>query len=1504
MNSKLKTQGRKSTPKEKRPSKVKGHIVEGAEHLYRTHICSECRRCFKTRSHLVEHMHLHFPDPSLQCPTCKHHFTSKSKLRIHMLREAGQKLHRCHLCDYGAVERNSLRRHLASVHGDQAAGELYSDEYPCPTCGDTFRQSQLLKAHMKAHHIAKEGQPLSCLHEGCPFQSTEKRELQRHLEDTHSIKAVECRHHACSALFQSTEAMERHLRTHQAFHCTECDFSCSNKSRFQQHKRQGHPGKQELRCGFCAFTTFNPVEFEQHVGHFHANEKIHRCHQCDFVTAHKRVLNRHMLMHTGEKPHKCKLCDFRCRDETYLSKHMLTHSHAKNHMCSVCGYVTKWKHYLSVHMRKHAGDLRYKCNQCLYRCHRTDQLNSHKLRHQAKSLICEVCAYSCKRKSELRKHMQLKHCSGEQFQPPIFQCKYCPYQTRYRQALQNHENSKHTRNREFRCALCPYSTFSNTGLFLHKKKAHGYVPGDIEWLENYAEKERENNGLDPLQSLFSKSAAVPQEPEGSSTGSVSCSQGNPCVTESGQVLADHQDIKAGETVVTLCEGQDQLSVHSGVLETVVKNHTKSQTVPEQQLTEGQQSDDYSQSCCTLVLTPVSDADCSQTRTENAESLAAASEELQTDGKKMQVCREAATEQHDAEFEECEERGDVAEPTELPSLHMVLPAVEHSSTESSEAVLKAMKKQDKEQAEALVLEGRVQMLVVRTQADVYRCEHCSYVTRKQTSLRQHCRSSCEARKAALCCSDCGAKFKQSRGLNTHRLKKCPVLLKKRKLLQVAPTRLNELSEQEQGEVQPSDNTTALNAITEQGSTSNNMVIDLGGERNFVAHINTANTTTASATNKEQSYGTEPRSEAGSQAYTELDGKFTCKTCLFSSARITTIERHCTSCLISLNKKGQESKSDSSDSDPEEGEEDLDGGNNISEGVSRERRTRRFSCPGCSFTCRQQRALESHRKRGCLKPNEIQCQSCSFVAKSQQALMHHAPVHKKEKPQATTQGRKPQLQCKSCSFSCKQARCMAQHVALKHEGARPYSCRFCAFRTTRRYRLEAHESLHTGLGRHACELCSQTFGTTSKLRLHRQRVHDRRPTHFCQLCDYSGYSLNDLSRHTLSCHTGELSHSCGQCEARFSSETALKQHQNRKHHSQQAHTCAQCGFTCRSRSSLKTHLQQEHPQLHCTTCQVSFETPAGLEEHRKTHLTQRCPECPFATRKRQLLVQHLLDEHEGGAAEDKSLKCEVCGFVCRHQLVFEQHIRSHGGTRLYKCTDCQYSTRNRQKITWHIRIHTGEKPYHCQKCSYSCAEPSRLKYHMRIHQEERKYLCPECGYKCKWVSQLKYHMTKHTGAKPYACEECEYRTNRPDALRVHRDTRHRDVRSFICEKCGKAFKTRFLLKTHQKKHSEERPFACKMCPKAFRWAAGLKNHYLTHTNQQPYRCLHCSYRAKQKFQVVKHLRRHHPDQPAEQGVGRDPGTALMTLQEARLSVPVDRPDDMGEQGQQEGQEEHQG
>ncbi|XP_058388982.1 zinc finger protein 142 isoform X3 [Diceros bicornis minor] len=1491
---------------------LEGDVASGTESLFKTHMCPECKRCFKKRTHLVEHLHLHFPDPSLQCPNCQKFFTSKSKLKTHLLRELGQKAHRCPLCHYSAVERNALNRHMASMHED--ISNFYSDTYACPVCREEFRLSQALKEHLKSHTAAAAAEPLPlrCFQEGCSYAAPDRKAFVKHLKEMHGVRAVECRHHSCPMLFATAEAMEAHHKSHYAFHCPHCDFACSNKHLFRKHKKQGHPGSEELRCTFCPFATFNPVAYQDHVGKMHAHEKIHQCPECSFATAHKRVLIRHMLLHTGEKPHKCELCDFTCRDVSYLSKHMLTHSNAKDYMCTECGYVTKWKHYLSVHMRKHAGDLRYQCNQCSYRCHRADQLSSHKLRHQGKSLMCEVCAFVCKRKYELQKHMASQHHPGTP--APLYPCRYCSYQSRHKQALLSHENCKHTRLREFRCALCDYCTFSNTTLFFHKRKAHGYVPGDQVWQLRYASQDPEGarqcttppGDSEPSSQL----SAQPEEPD-HDPGTVvdpsldqalqETSEEDSARRQDGSEVPQGDDLVGSPSPAEVDEGGCTLHLEAlGVeLEPVAEP-------PLEEITETAPVEFRPLDPSGPLRLEVPGGTLTELSTfEGAGTSALGAEEepvLEKPGP------ETPRNPHSSE----------EPPNSWVGTFKATPPTETAPLPQfpeSESLLKALRRRDKEQAEALVLEGRVQMVVIQGEGRAFRCPHCPFITRREKALSLHSRTGCQGRREPLLCPECGASFKQQRGLSTHLLKKCPVLLRKNKGLPRpdSPIPLHPLppvtqaSEDAEGgkllpaplEVElalPKDASSELprepEEIEEPLATLSGSAVPPAG--------NCSSTETPEKFHFEQ-------------------GKFHCNSCPFLCSRLSSITSHvaegCRGGRGGGGKRGAcrtqpvVSPLSNGDSAPlSNGSIACSPGDGDTALVPKQK-SARFSCPTCPFSCQQERALRTHQTRGCPleQPGELHCGLCPFTAPAAAALRLH---QKRRHPTiAPARGPRPPLQCADCGFTCKQSRCLQQHRRLKHEGVKPHQCPFCDFSTTRRYRLEAHQSRHTGVGRIPCSSCPQTFGTNSKLRLHRLRVHDKTPTHFCPLCDYSGYLRHDITRHVNSCHQGTPAFACPQCEAQFSSETALKQHALRRHPeptppipgspaeaTEGPLHCSRCGLLCPSPASLRGHTRKQHPRLECGACQEAFPSRPALDEHRRQqHFSHRCQLCDFAARERVGLVKHYLEQHEetsaaaaasdgDGDAGQPPLRCPFCEFACRHQLVLDHHVKGHGGTRLYKCTDCAYSTKNRQKITWHSRIHTGEKPYRCHLCPYACADPSRLKYHMRIHKEERKYLCPDCGYKCKWVNQLKYHMTKHTGLKPYQCPECEYCTNRADALRVHQETRHREARAFMCEQCGKAFKTRFLLRTHLRKHSEAKPYVCNVCHRAFRWAAGLRHHALTHTDRHPFFCRLCSYKAKQKFQVVKHVRRHHPDQAdPNQGVGKDPTTPTVHLHDVQLEDP---------------------
>lgn len=782
--------------------------------------------------------------------------------------------------------------------------------------------------------------------------------------------------------------------------------------------------------------------------------------------------------------------------------------------------------------------------------------------------MCEICAFACKRKCELHSHMLAKH-SGLDNQLATLKCSYCSYTTCYRQALQNHENCKHTKLKEFRCALCTYSCFSNISLFFHKRKVHGYIPGDKSWLENYTAKEKEKNSAEFIQDFYQKSLSRGEQfPQSTSEG---------CPPSHKERSDPPDSVDPGSNIKITSNPQlDPVNVS----QVVVREDTSGDPPP----LNGPEA------FSPFVLTTFS-ASSFQTIDRNCTSEAPSSLTFNCNGSKISeqeadlstsVGQDDGTAMADAECggfdldnpDEALTNTNQAETQVHQTSEKDVPAAsslslpEKNQLLENEIRLEAMKRHDKEQAENMVLEGRVQMLVVHNK-DVYHCDKCSHVAKSEAALTSHRQALCQARIEEYNCQACSAPFQQKQGLDAHCAKECSELRR------------------------------------------------------------TTRTYSAEKRNSESRFR-------------------------FSSAKIASAEHH-----LSLRRKTTTPVL------PEGGDDPRD------------------------------ESAQSKKVLGAKRAVK--------VSGKHHKLSSPAVHNKQHFPEAQLK----RLHCQHCSFTCKQKRCMSLHVGAKHKGVRPHRCQYCTFSTTRRYRLQQHESLHTGIGRHSCGTCEKTFGTVTKLRQHKVRVHDKQPSHFCSVCDFSGYTRDDVRRHNFRCHSGELKHPCSHCNSKFSSELALRYHCKRVHQLQDSFLCKQCDYTCGTVATLRTHQESQHPQMNCPSSQELSKTKASLLVHQRSFQSHQCQLCTFAAKTRKLLAQHILSEHEEGPSEEKPLKCSTCDFVCHHQLVLEQHLRSHGGKRLYKCTDCEYSTGNKQKITWHIRIHTGEKPYTCGLCSYACTDPSRLK-----------------------------------------------------------------------------------------------------------------------------------------------------------------------------------------------------
>ncbi len=115
--------------------------------------------------------------------------------------------------------------------------------------------------------------------------------------------------------------------------------------------------------------------------------------------------------------------------------------------------------------------------------------------------------------------------------------------------------------------------------------------------------------------------------------------------------------------------------------------------------------------------------------------------------------------------------------------------------------------------------------------------------------------------------------------------------------------------------------------------------------------------------------------------------------------------------------------------------------------------------------------------------------------------------------------------------------------------------------------------------------------------------------------------------------------------------------------------------------------------------------------------------------------------------------------------------------------------------------------------------------------------------------------------FECSLCPAVLSSFDAFISHHKMKHTDYFPFLCDICGKGFKSQSNLLTHRKLHSGKRPFKCDICGKCFKWKSNLYQHKKIHSDLKPFQCNICG----TGFTLKSDLKRHkatHSDQKSYQ------------------------------------------
>lgn len=143
-----------------------------SEQIQVKHICSVCKKSFRSRGNLLIHEKNHTGNRPFLCIYCGKSFYNISTLRVHVRIHTGEKPFKCSECTFCCNVSSNLSRHRKT--------HVRERPHPCLQCGKRFWFSHSLLVHSRIH-IKKE--PHKCI--DCERVFTHKNFLKLHRRYKH-----------------------------------------------------------------------------------------------------------------------------------------------------------------------------------------------------------------------------------------------------------------------------------------------------------------------------------------------------------------------------------------------------------------------------------------------------------------------------------------------------------------------------------------------------------------------------------------------------------------------------------------------------------------------------------------------------------------------------------------------------------------------------------------------------------------------------------------------------------------------------------------------------------------------------------------------------------------------------------------------------------------------------------------------------------------------------------------------------------------------------------------------------------------------------------------------------------------------------------------------------------------------------------------------------------------------------------------------------------------------